>query len=84
MNIFSNNLNKPTPFNLSEFSNLILSSPSQFWFLKILFFIHVVYLLFKKYSNEYWFLLFCIMLHGCTDLLLMPAEIARFGAFAIF
>ena len=53
MNVFSNNLNSPAPFKLSEFSNLILGAHSQFWFLKTLFFIHIAYLLSKKYSNEH-------------------------------
>ena len=84
MNVFSNNLNSPAPFKLSEFSNLILGAPSQFWFLKTLFFIHIAYLLSKKYSNEHWFLLMCITLQSCAALLRFPGDMATFSAFAIF
>jgi fucose 4-O-acetylase-like acetyltransferase len=84
MNIFSNNLNIPAPFGFFEFRNMVVGHIAQFWFLKTLFLIHIVYLLSKKYSNEHWFLLICIVLHGFADLLPLPEEMEKFEAFAIF
>ncbi|MCI0597912.1 MAG: acyltransferase family protein [Beijerinckiaceae bacterium] len=84
MNLFSNYLNNPAPFNPLEFFNLILGSPSQFWFLKVLFLIHVAYLLSVKYSSEYWFLLASIVLLCCARLFPLPIEMSKFATSAIF
>jgi fucose 4-O-acetylase-like acetyltransferase len=84
MNIFSNNLNIPAPFGFFEFRNMVVGHIAQFWFLKTLFLIHIVYMLSKKYSNEHWFVLMCITLYSCTALLPLPGDIGGFSAFAIF
>lgn len=84
MNYFSHYLNRPLPFDPLEFLGLIIGSPSQFWFLKILFFVHIAYLISRKYSTDSWFLLLCIVLRGCVELLALPAEISKFSQFAIF
>ena len=74
MNYFSNYLNQPMPFDPREFLTLIVGSPSQFWFLKILFFVHIAYLLSRKYSTDNWFLLLCIVLRGCVELICFAAQ----------
>jgi fucose 4-O-acetylase-like acetyltransferase len=84
MNYFSNYLNTPIPFDPFEFLNLFIGSPSQFWFLKILFFVHVAYLISRKYSTDRWFLLLAIILRGCVELFALPAEISKFSQFVIF
>jgi fucose 4-O-acetylase-like acetyltransferase len=84
MNILSNQLNSPAPFGFFEFRNMILSHISQFWFLKTLFIIHIVYFLSKRYSNDLWFLLMCITLRSCTALLPLPGDMEPFSEFAIF
>jgi fucose 4-O-acetylase-like acetyltransferase len=84
MNIFSNALNSPLPFDPFEFRKLLIGSPSQFWFLKTLFFIHIMYLISKKYTNAYWFLLICITLRGCVELFPLPADLVGLSDFAIF
>ena len=84
MNFFSNYLNKPTPFNPFEFLGLIIGSPSQFWFLKTLFCVHIAYLLSRKYLTDNGFLLLCIALRGGVELLTLPSEIAAFFTFSIF
>ncbi len=84
MNLFSNYLNKPTPFNPFEFLGLIIGSPSQFWFLKTLFCVHIAYLLSRKYLTDNGFLLLCIALRGGVELLTLPSEIAAFFTFSIF
>ena len=75
MNVFSNQLNRPAPFDLFEFRYLFIGSPSQFWFLKTLFLMHVAYLISKKYINIHWFLLICITLRGSSELLPIPADL---------
>jgi fucose 4-O-acetylase-like acetyltransferase len=84
MNVFSNQLNRPAPFDVFEFRYLFIGSPSQFWFLKTLFLMHVAYLISKKYINIHWFLLICITLRGCSELLPIPADLGGFSDFAIF
>ncbi len=83
MNVFSNYLNNPTPFNPLEFFSLISGSPAQFWFLKILYLIHVTYLLIIKYSNAYSFLLISIALPSIA-ILPVPANVSQFATSVVF
>ena len=38
----------------------------------------------RKYINIHWFLLICITLRGCSELLPIPADLGGFSDFAIF
>lgn len=84
MNLFSNFLNNPTPFDPLEFLNLVLRSPSPFWFLKVLFLIHVVYLVFMRYSNAYWFLLMSIVMPSVARVFPLNADMSHFVTSTIF
>lgn len=84
MNIFSNYLNTPLQFNLTEFSTIITGHVSLFWFLKTLFFIHLLYLILTKYLSAQGFLLLSIALHGFPDLVPLPEDLSEFSTFAIY
>ena len=84
INVFSSVLNHPFPFEPKEFLNLVWGNVSQFWFLKALFIIHVIYLALRKHLDNLSFLLLFLALRGCTELFELPGTMAQICGFGIF
>src|SRR6202012_585647 len=84
INLMGDSVNHPAPFSPYEYLQLFWGNISQFWFLKTLFLIHVMYLLFSKYLDDYFFLFICIVLRGSLELFSLSGTFGQVSGFAIF
>jgi fucose 4-O-acetylase-like acetyltransferase len=82
---FSGNLvNHPATFGYNVIGNVIIDHVSQFWFLKALFLLHVIYFLSRGAVGEIGFFLTMLILRGCVELFPMQETIRHFASFGIF